>query len=88
MTIMVDDPMQTGGRFDLYCHMWSNTSVDELMTFALSIGLRKEWFQDRPGFPHFDVSFRMRCKALESGAKYMPLKAYLEQVKKELPAGS
>lgn len=49
-------------------HMVSDTSLDELHTFAASIGLRREWFQNKR-IPHYDLTTqRMRAKAIRSGA--------------------
>jgi hypothetical protein len=55
-----------------YCHMVSDKSIDELMEFALKIGLKKEWFQDK-STPHFDVAPSIKRKALSIGAKELDL---------------
>lgn len=31
-------------------------SLRELHTFAQSVGLRREWFQDHPHHPHYDIT--------------------------------
>lgn len=46
-------------------------SLDELHAFAVSIGLRREWFQTRPGRPdcdHYDLTASKRTLAIERGA--------------------
>lgn len=49
-------------------HMISDTSLDELHDFAVSIGLHREWFQDKR-IPHYDLTTqRMRAKAVRTGA--------------------
>lgn len=37
-------------------HLISDTNIDELHQFAEQIGLRREWFQDKPGRPHYDLT--------------------------------
>jgi len=36
-------------------HLASDESLDELHAFAKSVGLKREWFQDHPRHPHYDV---------------------------------
>lgn len=49
-------------------HMVSDTSLLELHHFAYSIGLRRDWFQDKR-IPHYDLTTqRMRNKAVNNGA--------------------
>jgi hypothetical protein len=64
-----DDPkgwgMFTGGG-----HMQAD-SLDELHAFAAKIGMRREWFQSRPGRPdrdHYDLTRARRDKAILLGA--------------------
>ena len=42
-------------------------SVDELIEFAVSIGLAAEWFQPKSS-PHFDLTVEGRRLAVQSGA--------------------
>jgi hypothetical protein len=51
---------------------WSHliaTSIEELHKFAIGIGLKREWFQDKPGHPHYDVGRTLRKIAITNGAK-------------------
>lgn len=48
-------------------HLTADT-LDELHAFARSIGLRREWFQEHPIQPHYDLSPKRHKAALESGA--------------------
>lgn len=48
------------------CHMIAD-SVDELKAFAVSIGMREEWFQPLSS-PHFDLTEELRARAVEAGA--------------------
>ena len=52
-----------------WCHMVSDTSVDELHAFAEKIGVWREWFQDKPGNPHYDLAPHKRRLAIAQGAK-------------------
>lgn len=53
----------------LWCHMMTDGTTEELVKFALSIGLKREWIQ-RQGtrYEHFDLRPAMRSKAIDSGA--------------------
>jgi hypothetical protein len=58
-------------RGSLYCHMVSDEPEghEELMEFALKLGLKPAWLQ-KAGTPrvHFDLSPKMRAKAVKQGA--------------------
>lgn len=51
----------------LWCHLWSE-DVEALHRLARKIGLKRAWFQDRPGFPHYDLTPGRRLLALQHGA--------------------
>lgn len=58
MTVLLD----TAG------HLWS-ADRDELHAMADQIGMRRDWFQDRPVKYHYDVmSLAKRAHALRLGA--------------------
>lgn len=77
MTVYVDDVRHRYGRM-VMCHMWADT-LDELLTMADRIGVRRKWLQQPPkaSWVHFDISLGMKEKALAAGAvltdKYGPL---------------
>jgi len=48
------------------CHLIAD-SVEELIEFAVSIGLQKSWFQPKSS-PHFDLNEEKRILAVEKGA--------------------
>lgn len=50
-----------------WCHMWAD-SEEELHAMAAKIGMRRAWFQDKPGFPHYDLVPTRRAHALRLGA--------------------
>lgn len=58
------------GRWSGGGHLQADT-VDELHEFADRLGLRREWFQAKPGRPendHYDVGRTGRARALALGA--------------------
>lgn len=74
MTVYVDDWRQqaTVGRLTA---RWSHLTVGpeddiaELHAFALRIGLRRSWFQDKPWpLAHYDVTESKRQAAIRAGA--------------------
>ena len=69
MSVYVDDlksyPLAKW-RHGKACHMIADT-VAELKTFAVSIGMREEWFQPTSS-PHFDLTEDLRTRAVAAGA--------------------
>lgn len=72
------EPARSAGeRFGhRWCHLWSD-DLDALHAMATALGIRREWFQDRPGFPHYDLPPFRREHALSLGAVERSLKAWL-----------
>lgn len=74
MTVYVDDWRQVA-KLGRYPGKWSHLiagpddPIEELHAFAQSIGLRREWFQDKP-WPraHYDVPEFRRRQAIAAGA--------------------
>jgi hypothetical protein len=66
-------------------HLVSDTSFNELHEFAKRIGLKREWYQNKPPHPHYDLCKRipgtnkfttsqtMIKKAVKNGAIYLDL---------------
>jgi hypothetical protein len=72
MAVYVDDAFVAGdwGRWTGGGHMQAD-SVEELHAFAARIGLRRSWFQTRPGRPehdHYDLTRGKRAQAIAAGA--------------------
>ncbi|MGH8777577.1 DUF4031 domain-containing protein [Paraburkholderia sp.] len=51
-----------------WCHLVAD-SLDELHRFAMSLGLRRGWFQAHASLPHYDVTVEVRDIALSRGAQ-------------------
>ena len=66
MAVYVDGLRDYGWRHGPSCHMIAD-SVDELIEFALAMGMRREWFQAK-STPHFDLTAGGRAQAVEMGA--------------------
>jgi hypothetical protein len=52
-----------------WCHMVSDSSLEELRDFAGRLGLRREQFQEHGRLPHYDLRPETREKALSFGAE-------------------
>lgn len=58
------------------CHCWadgegtpSGNMIEELHDFCLNkLRMRVEWFQNKPFFPHYDLTARRRKDAVKLGA--------------------
>lgn len=67
----------TGSRHGhQWCHMWSE-DLKALHAMALRIGLKREWFQDKKDFPHYDLVPPKRAAAVRCGAVEVSLADYL-----------
>lgn len=64
-----------------WCHLWAD-NIDELVEFALSIGLKRDWLQNSSRFPHFDIVPSYRQKAIKNGAIEISFKDWYLQNKK------
>lgn len=63
-------------------HLISDKSIDELINFAILIGLKKEWIQ-KHRIIHFDIlSNRILNKALKNGAVLVNTKDLIRKYKK------
>jgi hypothetical protein len=87
------DPMDYAARNPLarqaarhgtrWCHLWASApeELERLHAIARAIGLKRQWFQDRPGFPHYDLVPSKRVLALKKGAEPKDLRDFLVETK-------
>ena len=56
MTVYIDKPRKVKfrGKVVSTAHLMADTE-EELHNFASQFGLRREWFQNHPTHPHYDV---------------------------------
>src|SRR6185503_10881227 len=67
--------IRSGGR---WCHLWADTR-EELHALASRILVKREWFQDRKDFPHYDLTARKRAEAIRAGAVPSSLQDWLRR---------
>jgi hypothetical protein len=64
--VYVDAPIWPHGRM-LMCHMFA-PSLEHLHAMAENLRIARRWFQDKPGFPHYDICKAKRELAIKNGA--------------------
>ncbi len=69
---------------DLWCHMVTDGSLEELHQFAERMGMQRAWFQNKPGHPHYDLKPAGRVLAIELGAQAVNMQGLLEALKRGL----
>jgi len=73
VTVYLDDwrqPARLGPVDDHWSHLIADTD-EELHAFVARLGMRREWFQHKPGRPHhahYDLPERARPEAVANGA--------------------
>ena len=79
MAVYIDNLSDWGWRHGLSCHLIGD-SVAELVEFAVSIGLRPEWFQPKSS-PHFDLTVDKRREAVRRGAVELDRRAFVGKLR-------
>ena len=79
MAVYVDRLVDYGWRHGPSCHLIAD-SVDELIAFAVQMGLRAEWFQPKSS-PHFDLTAEGREAAISNGAIELENRAFVAKVR-------
>ncbi len=81
--IYVDTLIDYGWKLGPSCHMIADTE-NELHEFALSIGLKRSWFQNskKDGIPHYDLTTGRRKLAVSRGAKEINRRELWEMMQK------
>jgi len=67
MAVYVDGLFDYGKR-GKWCHMATDGDLPELHEMADRIGLKREWFQNHPTHPHYDLRASKRRLAIKEGA--------------------
>jgi hypothetical protein len=68
------DNMEAGFGRMIMCHMIADTT-EELMKMADKIGVQRKWIQDFGTYQeHFDICLSKRKKAIQFGAKEVPMR--------------
>lgn len=87
MSVYVDEMVaciqSTKWPYTKACHLVAD-SVEELQTFALALGLHFSWYQPE-SIPHYDLTTRMRRKAVRMGAIEIGRKRFAKLMKKYRP---
>jgi len=68
----------------MWCHLWCDPGEEEqLHRLARQIGMQRAWFQDKPGFPHYDLVPPKAQRAINRGAVLTDLAEWLRQRRAE-----
>lgn len=65
------------------CHLFTDGTEADLITFGEYIGLKKCWLHRSPGFLHYDLIPSKRAIAIEKGAKSVGRQFVYEFMKKQ-----
>lgn len=70
--IYVDSLRDWGWKYGPSCHLGTDdhspAGIQALHDFAARIDCQRRWFQNRPRFPHYDLTGRLRVAAIALGA--------------------
>jgi hypothetical protein len=78
--VYVDAAIWPYGRMTM-CHMLAD-NLDDLHAMADRIGVARRWFQNKPGFPHYDICKAKRALAVQFGAVEVDRKQFVALVKR------
>ena len=79
MAVYVDNLRDYGWRHGPSCHLIGD-SVEELIEFAVNMGMKAEWFQPKSS-PHFDLTAQGRDLAIQNGAIPLEQRAFVAKLK-------
>lgn len=65
-----------------FCHLVSDTSLEELKLFGRGLKLKPEWLQySKGGVPHFDLTSFLRAQAVNAGVTELTPRAFKEKMR-------
>lgn len=65
---------------DTWSHLWCDPGHEEaLHALAKSLELRRDWFQNKPGFPHYDLTVGKYWQAVKLKVPVKELREWLEE---------
>lgn len=68
-------------KYHYSCHLVADT-IAELHAFAVCLGLKRSWFQDKT-IPHYDLTANKRREAMKLGAKEIDTKGFGKLLKEQ-----
>ena len=68
-------------RGGVACHLVSDESEEELLSFAAALGIPRWWFQ-HGSIPHFDLSPSLRARAIELGAIAVDRRGFVDATRR------
>lgn len=81
MTIYVDSAQYSRGNTNkMFCHMVADT-IEELHSFAESIGVKRCWYHSSSKYKHYDLNEDQRKVAVCSGAIEISSKELITLIK-------
>jgi hypothetical protein len=74
-------PVRFNGRAVKWCHLVSDSSLEELHDFAGRLSLKRSWFQGGR-WPHYDLTQGKFRHALREGAVLVPTREIVEALRR------
>jgi hypothetical protein len=77
LTVILVDPSHWWFRDKRWCHLVSDSNLDELHLFAAELGVPRKGFQG----DHYDIPDEYRTRAIAMGATAVPSRELLQRLK-------
>lgn len=61
----------------------TDAGLAELHAMAERIGMRREWFQNKPHYPHYDLTESLRAAAVAAGAVEVDPYEFVRRIRRE-----
>jgi hypothetical protein len=88
-TVYVDEirNYETTLSYKEWCHMAVDGDIEHLHAFACMLDLKREWFQAKEKYPHYDLTPGKRSQAIDLGAVAVSSSVLLEKCWPDLVLG-